>query len=130
MFAIANDKVLDPFVTRIDESASYNLFCGYLRTRLTQLQHIAVLKDHDVLALEDPQSRCPITMSVELSMLAVYRHKELGSRCFDQNLQVLLTSVAGHVHPMKRRINYLCTTLIAVRNETRNRGFVSRNLSS
>src|SRR6185369_7980041 len=129
MFAVSDDQILDSFVTRIDECSPNVFGRDNLRAVLAKLEHVAVFKHDDVFRVDDPNAPSPIPMPVELTMFAVNRHEELRSDGFNQYLQILLAPVTRHMNPRDAAVDDPGAALVAVRNQTRDRGLVARNLT-
>src|SRR6185295_18994274 len=130
MFAITYHQVFDFFIARIDEGAADNFLCCYLCSRLIEFQHVAVLEDNNVLRIDYTRGRRPISMPVELAMLAVNRDEKPGPRSFDQDLQILLASVTRDVNACERAIDHLGTAFVAMRDPSRDRRLIAGNLPS
>src|SRR5882672_11310210 len=118
MLPVAHDHIFDVFVARIDEGASDKLRSRNLRARLAKLQHVAALKHHDILRLNDTQRRCPISVPVELAVLTVNRHQELWPGSFNKNLQILLAAVSRYVNSRNAAVNHLRAALVTVRDQS------------
>src|SRR5258707_706801 len=121
MLAVANDHIFDSLVARVDECSADVFGRGYFGAVLAKLEHIAVLKHHDVIRFNDSKSPSPIPVSVELAMFAMNRHKESRSDSFDQYLQILLAPVTRYVNSRNAAVDDSGPALVAVGNQSRDR---------